>query len=408
MTGDVDQPRFREALGVRAYNERLILDEIRRRGPLSKAEIARVTGLSAQAASVIVNALIDDGMLLKQGKVRGNVGQPFTPMALNPTGAFAIGVNLGRRSLEATLIDFSGTPIRKARLSYAFPQPDEVLTEIKTWTRDWLSEIEPDHRGRIVGLGMAAPRDLDGWPEEVRVARQDLLGWRDLNLSAWVEKATGLQVTLVNDATAACAAEIQKNQLLKGRCAIYFYVGAFVGGGVVLDGKLVEGVQRNAGAVGSMIVPGAGAKSGQLLGQASLITLEQALTERGLAERASLALASPGNHDSAGEAAWAQWLRTAAPALAVAVSNASAVIDFEMAVIDGSLHPRRRSELVEATAIAFESLDRTGLSPMTIEEGSVGDGARSLGAAILPMQAAFNPDARMIAPVPAQRDTSGV
>lgn len=73
-----------DTAGLRAYNERLIVSALLRSGALSKAEIARETGLSGQAASVIVNALIADGMLLKQPKVRGQVGQPSTPIAPNP------------------------------------------------------------------------------------------------------------------------------------------------------------------------------------------------------------------------------------------------------------------------------------------------------------------------------------
>ncbi len=60
--------------GMRAYNERLVLSLIRRSGPTSKAEIARLTGLSAQTVSVIMRALEADGLLKKGARVRGRVG----------------------------------------------------------------------------------------------------------------------------------------------------------------------------------------------------------------------------------------------------------------------------------------------------------------------------------------------
>jgi len=90
-----------DSSALRAYNERLIYDAIRSHGPLSKAELARVTGLSAQAAAVIVRDLLADGMLLENAKVRGRIGQPMTPLALNPRGAFAVGLKIGRRSVDA-------------------------------------------------------------------------------------------------------------------------------------------------------------------------------------------------------------------------------------------------------------------------------------------------------------------
>src|SRR5215475_6756558 len=68
---------------VRAYNERLVLSLVRRHGALSKAEIARRTGLSAQTVSVIMRALEKDGLLERGEPIRGRVGQPSIPMRLN-------------------------------------------------------------------------------------------------------------------------------------------------------------------------------------------------------------------------------------------------------------------------------------------------------------------------------------
>ena len=113
-----------DSTGLRAYNERLMITAIRQAGALSKAEIARTTGLSGQAATVIVNSLLDEGLLVKREKVRGRVGKPFTPIALNPEGAFSIGVKIGRRSLEALLVDFRGNRRRFPVDTLSRPAPD--------------------------------------------------------------------------------------------------------------------------------------------------------------------------------------------------------------------------------------------------------------------------------------------
>ena len=67
---------------------------------MSKAEIARVTKLSAQTVTIIVNRLIEEGYLLKCAARRGKVGQPSTPIELNPDGAISFGIKIGRRSVE--------------------------------------------------------------------------------------------------------------------------------------------------------------------------------------------------------------------------------------------------------------------------------------------------------------------
>ncbi|MCH9674251.1 MAG: winged helix-turn-helix domain-containing protein, partial [Gammaproteobacteria bacterium] len=84
--------------GIRAHNERLVLSLIRRHGSLSKADIARRSGLSAQTVSVIIRSLEKEHLLIRGAPVRGKVGQPSIPMALNPDGVFSVGIKIGRRS----------------------------------------------------------------------------------------------------------------------------------------------------------------------------------------------------------------------------------------------------------------------------------------------------------------------
>src|SRR5258707_10088584 len=84
-------------VGMGLYNARLVLSLIRSHGSLSKAAIARLTGLSAQAISAIIGQLEQDGMLLRLAPIRGKVGQPSTPLSLDPEGAFSLGLNFGGR-----------------------------------------------------------------------------------------------------------------------------------------------------------------------------------------------------------------------------------------------------------------------------------------------------------------------
>src|SRR5579863_3153757 len=91
--------------GVRLYNERLLLSLVRRFGPLSKIEVARLTGLSVQATSAIMNRLQADGLLRREAPLRGRVGQPTIPMSIDPEGAYSFGFKIGRRSCELVLVD---------------------------------------------------------------------------------------------------------------------------------------------------------------------------------------------------------------------------------------------------------------------------------------------------------------
>src|SRR5271169_1504681 len=104
--------------GVRLYNERLLLSLVRRFGRLSKIEVARLTGLSVQSTSAIMNRLQSDGLLRREAPLRGRVGQPTVPVSLDPEGAFSLGLKIGRRSFDLVLIDFCGAVRRRARRTY--------------------------------------------------------------------------------------------------------------------------------------------------------------------------------------------------------------------------------------------------------------------------------------------------
>ncbi len=98
-------------VGMRQFNERIVLQAIRHHGAIPKADLARLTQLSTQTVAIIVGRLLDDGLLVKQDRVRGKIGQPSVPLSLNPQGAFSVGIQVGRRNLELLVADFMGRAI---------------------------------------------------------------------------------------------------------------------------------------------------------------------------------------------------------------------------------------------------------------------------------------------------------
>lgn len=397
MRGDGDGGTMRggDTSGLRAYNERLIISAIRAEGAMSKAGVARATGLSVQAARVIVDALIAGGILRKLPKTRGLVGQPSTPVALNPGGAYALGVKIGRRTLEAVLIDMTGAVVGEARLRQPAPLPARTLDALCVMAADLLAGAPSGARGRIAGLGIAMPGDLHEWPAEMGVAEGALAGWRDLDPAAVLHGATGIPARVINDAAAACAAEMIAGDAMTAPDALYIYVGGFVGGGVVLGGRLMRGARMNAGALGSMPMARTdeSGRPAQLIHLASAIGLERMLDAAGARGPEGLS----GAATPARDAVFEEWAARAAPALARAAVSAMAVFDFSQVVIDGVLSPVWRARLAGLVAAEMARFNHAGLSPCAVLPGSIGPGARVLGAALLPLQERFSPNPDMIA-----------
>ncbi len=383
-----------DSIGLRAYNERLMIAAIRQEGALSKAEIARTTGLSGQAATVIVNALIEEGLLVELERVRGQVGKPFTPITLNSQGAFSIGVKIGRRSLEAILVDFNGNVVASRTERYDAPLPESTMTAAIEVSQELIEFVDSQFRARITGIGVAIPWDLHEWSDVLGLQPATLEGWRKIDVAQQLESSTGLAVSLFNDATAACAAEMIAGDRIRKRSALYFFLGTFVGGGVVIDGRLHRGEQLNAGAIGSLPMNGTDSdgKPNQLIHLASIIELERALASAGFDSSDMFSFLPV---DDA-EFIFKKWMRRTVPALSRAIISAASVIDFQEVVIDGLLCPAWRQRIVNAVTKECGKFNHAGLSPFEIAIGSIGPSARVLGAALMPLIQRFSPDSDLL------------
>jgi predicted NBD/HSP70 family sugar kinase len=376
--------------GLRLYNERLVLSLIRRYGSLPKAEIARVTGLSAQTASVIVKQLEADGLLLRQRPQRGRIGQPPVPLSLNPDGAYSIGLKVGRRSADLVLIDLLGKVRASLHRTYRYPEPDATLAFVRDGIEALQRDLKPAQRARISGVGIATPFELWNWEKEIAAPRDVLQVWRAFDLVGEVAKLSSWPVQLCNDATAACAAELSFGTGSRYRDFVYFFIGSFVGGGIVLNGMLYQGRTGNAGALGSMPVSGEGPLGVlQLIRSASLYRLEQLIGNQG--RDPTMLWKTPQDWDEIGQPLDA-WIKDSSIHLAQAIVASVSVIDFEAAIIDAACPPDVRKRLVERTREQVAQLDQQGLSPFSIVEGTIGSDARAIGGASLPLLANFAVD----------------
>jgi predicted NBD/HSP70 family sugar kinase len=369
--------------GGRAYNERLAISLIRLNGPLPKAELARLTGLSAQTLSLIVRRLEGDGLLTPMPPIKGRIGQPSVPYALRPNGAFSLGVKIGRRSADVMLCDFEGRVRARAHRTYSWPNPSDVLGFIA----EAIADMRRSHRAdqRYAGVGIAMPFELWKWADEVDAPPAALDGWRTIDVVADIGRRTGLPVYLANDASAACGAELAYSHRGSSIDMLYLFIGSFIGGGVVLDGRVVQGRTGNAGALGSMPVFTDGRRS-QLIRHASLITLERSLLAEGKDARDVL---DPNSDWSRFGGTLLRWIDRAAETLAQAVVAATATIDFAQVCIDGALPRDVLDRLVSRLQEEVARHDLQGLSSFEIRAGRIGSDARVLGGAMLPLNENF-------------------
>ena len=366
---------------LRAHNERLVLTLLRNRGALSKSQIAKMTGLSAQAAGVIMKHLETEGFLSRGKPRRGRVGQPSIPMSAAADAAYFFGLKIGRRVSEVALINFMGEPVRQLSQAHFCPTPNSTVAFAEEAASSIAADLEPAARERIAGLGVATPFQLWEWAEQTGAPEETIASWRHQDIGSRLSERFDWPIFVQNDASAACAAELAFGHPAE-RNFLYFFVGSLIGGGVVLNGSLFTGSLGNAGALGSMPVSRQDGERVQLIDIASIASLERAMAAEDISPSA---IRDSVLHWRVPEEIMGRWIDDAGDAIAQAVLSACSVIDFETVIIEGSMPSDIRAKLTARIDSALSSLNHRGIDLPTIREGLVGANARVIGAASLPL-----------------------
>ncbi|MCR9139272.1 MAG: ROK family transcriptional regulator [Alphaproteobacteria bacterium] len=393
----IDPSRGSNQTRLRAYNERLVMSLVRRHGSLAKADIARRTGLSPQTVSVIMRALERDSLLVRGEPVRGRVGQPSIPMALNPDAIYSIGLKIGRRSADLVLMDFVGVVRKLIRVTFAYPLPDRIVDFVATGLHTLTEELDSAQRKRVVGLGIAAPFELWNWLEQVGAPPDEMDSWRDFDFATAMVGITDLPVFIQNDATAACGAELVFGRGRDFADFAYIFVGSFIGGGLVLNHAVFAGRTGNAGAFGPIMVPGADGRPEQLLNRASIFALENKLKKAGV-DPSPLWL-RPDDWPDYGDLL-IEWIDETARNIAISIVSITAVIDIEAVLIDGGFPDSVRHQMLQAIKKEFAALDRQGIREPQIVEATVGHEARVIGGATLPIFDRYMVDQNVLVKAP--------
>lgn len=368
--------------GLRDYNERTLLSMLLRNGPTPGSELARHVGVSSQTVSVILRKLEKDGLVKKGTPTKGKVGKPSVPMGIAADGVFSFGLKIGRRRADLLIIDFSGEIKEQIKIRYDYPLPETIFKFLKQGIAKLSNKLNEKEQAKICGIGIAIPFELWHWHELVGADKEEILAWKEVDFSEQVASFSDLPVYTVNDATAACRAEHVFGNGKEFSDYAYFFIAAFVGGGIVLNNSVFEGNKGNAGALGSIRTTSPNGESLQLIDIASLHYLETRLEES----------------DIDPEILWAEpqdwtlidkqvdrWIGITAQELAKASLTVCSVIDFEAIMIDGALPLDVKQRLIERTQRYLANQDVRGLIRPIIKAGTIGNNAGAIGAASGPL-----------------------
>ncbi|MFC3852175.1 ROK family protein [Salinispirillum marinum] len=362
---------------VRGINERLVLHLLRVHERLTKAEATRITGLSANAISVIFRALEEEGLLLRGSPNRGRIGQPSVPMMLNPDARHYIGFKIGRRSFDLVVVNFVGKVLVSKTEAHLYPTPDNTLKFLAENLPPLLASAGKTEND-IAALNIATPFELWSWTDDFGAPVEDMAAWRSFDVKKTLMSQYPWPIKIENDGTAACRGELVFGPPHDSQDFVYFFVGTFIGGGLVLNGSVFPGRRGSAGGFGPLRIPDEPGGD-RLVDHASLVVLEHMVAARD-PELAMTIYTEDCDWDAL-EPELTQWIQRSGRSLAHAIISALAVIDFEVVVLDGAFPDIIRKRLVKEINQRLDQLDQQGVVRPGIMPGNFGSLARAVGAA---------------------------
>lgn len=236
----------------RPYNRRIVLETIRRHGPVARGEIAELVGLTVQTVSNISRELERQNFIAGVPGPRKTRGYPATHLRINPDGGYAIGLSLTPLGLEAALINLAGEIVAREGRDVPRAAPAAAFREIAAIAL----EFKKSKSGRrILGAGLAIPGPF-GIESMSFVGSTTLEGWKGVPIREELEKAAELPAFIEADHAAAALGERLYGAGKDFRDFYYVYFGVGLGGCMVTDGQPLRGSFHNAGEIGHMpLVP---------------------------------------------------------------------------------------------------------------------------------------------------------
>ena len=300
-------------------NTSLVLSTLRRAAPTSRAGLAGLTGLNKATVSMIVRTLLEEGLIREIGVDLSStdVGRPGINLALDPEAGTLIGVEIGVGFISIIATDFDMAVIaRRFEDTRELSGQDAILERVLTLLQETTQQL--GSRRRIFGIGVGVPGLVDTGSGTLLFAPN--LGWRDVPFLDLLSAHFPVPIAIANEANMAAFGESYYGSEEEGRFLVYVSSGVGLGGGIVMDGRLISGATGFAGEFGHMTVdpngvPCACGNVGCWETVASQQTVFRTIQQaNGAGQRSSLSALVGGN-----------WARLTTPLVFAAAQNGDAV-----------------------------------------------------------------------------------
>ncbi|GAB7387003.1 xylose repressor [Bacillaceae bacterium] len=235
---------------VKKINKSIVLETIKNKSPLSRAQISEITGLNKGTVSALVNELIDEDLVYEIGPGQSSGGRRPVLLLFNKNAGHAIGVDLGVNYILAVLTNLQGEVLEERTVPLNSLAYDSVLETLKQTLRELVASAPLSTYG-ITGIGVGVPGIVD---DQGKILFAPNLHWKDINLKAALEETFNVPVTIDNEANAGALGEKKFGAGKDVSNLIYVSAGIGIGTGIIINNELFRGAQGFSGEMGHTII----------------------------------------------------------------------------------------------------------------------------------------------------------
>jgi predicted NBD/HSP70 family sugar kinase len=374
---------------LREGNRKRIINALRERGVASRADLARITGLSRSTVSTIVGDLLAAGLAIERDPKDANpeaahAGRPPVMVSLDSSAGLVLGIDFGHQHLRVAVSDLSHTVLaetwRELDVDHSATHGLEAASE---FVDQVLDEAGLD-RGRVIGVGMGLPAPIDRTTGAVQSA-SILPGWVGVDAAAEASLRLGLPVEVENDANLGALAELVWGAG-QGRSEMaYIKVSSGIGAGLISGGRLHHGVGGTAGEIGHTLV----AEGGAVCRCGNRGCLETLASARAIADllsasrREEISTRRLLELSAADDQAAQRLIGDAGRAIGLAVANLCNVLNPERVIVGGDLSAAGDVLLEPLRHAVHRNAIPSAVEDLEIVPGVLGERAELLGALAL-------------------------
>lgn len=238
---------------MKEINTAMIMNLLHREGKITRAELTKLTKLSATTVSVLIEELIAKNFVEEVGeKITPGAGRRAISLQINKDGGYVIGISLGNKSLICAVMNLHGECVTEFKTNIAIGN-DSLAEKINSALKSCMDQVENLNVDLILGIGISTPGIID--EQEETVLYSSLLRLNNFNLRKQIAAFfPNIPIKIVNDSNAAAFAEHYFGAAKGKSSLVYLTINEGIGSGIIIGSEIHSGYKGGAGEIGHIPV----------------------------------------------------------------------------------------------------------------------------------------------------------